>query len=59
MSLLPLHFGKMQKSAKERQRSQVFCLGVVVTIKVTENNLPMKILHEKDLIDILEYPHEI
>ena len=27
----------MQRSAKEKKVSQVFCLGVVVSIRVTEN----------------------
>ena len=42
----------MQRSAKEKQSTQVFCLGVVVTIRVTENDPPMNILHEKDLMAI-------
>ena len=47
ISLLPLYLGKMQRSAKEKQSSQVFCLGVVVTIRVTENDPHMNILHER------------
>ena len=39
--------------------SQIFCLGATVTIRVTDNSLATKILHEKNLIIYKKCPLEI
>ena len=52
-------WGKCKDLQKKGKVSQVFCLGVVVTIRVTKNGPPMKILHERDLIAIQECLHEV
>ena len=40
----------------EGRISHVFCLGAVVTIRVTENSPAIKILHERDLMVYQECP---
>ena len=58
--LITIVFGKKCKNLQRKGKvSQVYCLGVVVTIRVNENDPPMKILHEKDLMAIQECPHEV
>ena len=61
-SLCPYYryiWGKCKDLQRKGKLSQVFCLGAVVTIRVTENGLPLKILHEKDLMAIQECLHEV
>ena len=57
-SLRP-YYRFLWEKCKDLQRkdriSQVFCLGAVVTIKVTENSPAIKILHERDLMVYQEY----
>ena len=47
---------------KELQRkvliNQVFCLGAVVTVRITENSSAIKVIHEKDLLVCQERPPE-
>ena len=61
-SLCPYYryiWGKCKDLQKESKVSQGFSLEVVVTIRVTENGSPMKILQEKDLMAIHQCPHEV
>ena len=61
-SLCPYYghiWGKCKDLQMKGKVSQIFCLGAVVTIRVTENSPPMKILHEKDLMVIEECPHNV
>ena len=61
-SLCPYYryiWGKCKDLQRKGKVSKVFCLGAIVTIRVTENGPPMKILHEKDLMAIQECPHEV
>ena len=52
-SLCPYYrflWGKCKDLQRKWRISQVFCIGAVVTIWVTENSLAIKILHERDLM---------
>ena len=49
-------WGKCKDLQRKFSISQVFCLGAVVTIRVTENSLAIKILHERDLTVYQECP---
>ena len=52
-SLCPYYcflWGKCKDLQRKGRISQVFCLGAVVTIRVTENSPAIKILHERDLM---------
>ena len=51
-----LLWGERKNLQRKDRVSQVFCLGAVVTIKVTENSPTIKILHERDLIVYQEHP---
>ena len=58
-SLCPYYcflWGKCKDLQRKDRISQVFCLGAVVTIRVTENSPAIKILHERDLIVYQECP---
>ena len=51
-NLLWCHYYLWGKCKELQQRgifNQVFCLGAVVTIKVSKNGLPVKIYHKNDL----------
>ena len=51
-NLLCCHYYLWGKCKELQQRgifNQVFCLGAVVTIKVSKNGLPVKIYHKNDL----------
>ena len=52
-------WGKCKDLQRKGKLSQVFCLGAVVTIRVTENGPPLKILHKKDLMAIQECSHDV
>ena len=58
-SLRP-YYRFLWSKCKDLQRkgriSQVFCLGAVVTVRVTENSPAIKILHESDLLVYQECP---
>ena len=60
--LLCPYYGFLWGKCKELQRkgriNQVFCLGAVVTGRITENSPVIKILHEKDLLVCQEYSPE-
>ena len=47
MPVLSFSVGKMSGSTKEDRISQVFCLGAVVTIRVTEDSAAIKILRKR------------
>ena len=47
------------KSAKERQSKPSFLSWGGLTIRVTKNGPPMKILPEKDQMAIQECPHKV
>ena len=51
-----LLWGERKELQRKGRISQVFCLGAVVTIKVTENSPKIKILHQRDLIVYQEHP---
>ena len=58
-SLYPYYcflWGKCKDLQRKGRISQVFCLGAVVTIRVTENSPAIKILHERDLMVYQERP---
>ena len=58
-SLCPYYrflWGKCKDLQRKGRISQVFCLGAVVTIRVTENSPAIKILHERDLMVYQERP---
>ena len=52
-------WGKCKDLQRKGKLSQVFCLGAVVTIRVTENSPPLKILHKKDVMAIQECSHDV
>ena len=57
-SLCPYYrflWGKCKYLQRKGRISQVFCLGAIVTVRVTENS-PVKILYEKDLMVYQELP---
>ena len=61
-SLCPYYcyiWGKCKDLQRKGKVSQDVFLGVVETVKVTENSPPMKILHGKDLMAIQECPHDV
>ena len=50
-SLCPYYrflWGKCKELQRKGRINQVFCLGAVVTVRITENSPAIKILHEKD-----------
>ena len=53
-NFLCLYYGFLWGKCKDLQKkglvNQFFCLGAVATTKVRENGLPIKILHENDLL---------
>ena len=52
-SLCPYHrflWGKCKELQRKGRINQVFCLGAIVTVRITENSPAIKILHEKDLL---------
>ena len=49
-------WSKCKDLQRKGRISQVFCLGAVVTIRVTENSPAIKILHERDLMVYHERP---
>ena len=49
-------WGKFKDLQRKGRISQVFCLGAVVTIRVTENSPAIKILHARDLMVYQERP---
>ena len=49
-------WGKCKELKRKGRINQVFCLGPVVTIRITENSPAVKILHEKDLMVCQECP---
>ena len=58
-SLCPYYqflWGKWKELQRKGQVNQVFCLGAVVSIRITENSPAIKILHEKDLMVWQECP---
>ena len=58
-SLCPYYrflWGKCKDLQRKGRISQVFCLGAVVKIRVTENSPAIKILHESDLMVYQECP---
>ena len=58
-SLCPYYrflWGKCKDLQRKGRISQVFCLGAVVTVRVTENSPAIKILHESDLMVYQECP---
>ena len=58
-SLCPYYrflWGKCKDLQRKGRISQVFCLGAVGTIRVTENSPAIKILHERDLMVYQECP---
>ena len=60
-SLCPyyLYLWEQCKDLQRKDRiSQVFCLGAVLAIRVTENSLAIKILHERELMVYLECPQD-
>ena len=58
MSVLPVFMGKVQRTTEKNRVNQVFCLGAVVTIRITENSPAIKVLYEKDLMVCHECPQE-
>ena len=60
-SLCP-YYRYLWEQCKDLQRkdriSQIFCLGAVLAIRVTENSLAIKILHERELMVYLECPQD-
>ena len=60
-SLCPYYrfvWGKCKELQRKVLINQVFCLGAVVTVRITKNSLAIKILHEKDLLVCQECPPE-
>ena len=57
--LITVIFGENVDLQRKGKVSQDVFLGVVETVKVTENSPPMKILHGKDLMVIQECPHDV
>ena len=58
-SLCPYYrflWGKCKDLQRKGRISQVFCLGAVVMIRVTEDSPAIKILHERDLMVYQECP---
>ena len=58
-SLCPYYrflWGKCKDLQRKGRISQDFCLGAVVTVRVTENSPAIKILHESDLMVYQECP---
>ena len=51
-------WGKCKELQRKGRVNQVFCLGAVVTIRITENSLAIKVLHEKGLAVCQECPQE-
>ena len=52
-SLCPYYrflWGKCKELQRKGRINQVFCLGAIVTVRITENSPAIKILHEKDLL---------
>ena len=61
-SLCPYYrflWGKCKDMQRKGRISQFFCLGAVVTIRVTENSPAIKILHERDLMVYQDPPLQI
>ena len=57
-SLCPYYrflWGKCKELQRKGKVNQVFCLGSVVTVRVTENGPPMKVFHEQDLMALQEF----
>ena len=52
-------WGKCKDLQRISKVSKGFCLGMVVTNRVTGNNPPIKILLKKDLMAIQECSHEV
>ena len=50
MLLLSISVGKCKDLQRKGRISQVFCLGAIETIRVTENSPAIKILHEKHMM---------
>ena len=50
--------GKCKELQGKGQVNQIFCLGAIVTIRITGNNPAIKILLEKDLMVCQECPPE-
>ena len=50
MSLLAVFMRKVQRIAEKRSGYQLFCLGAVVTVRITENSPVIKILYEEELM---------
>ena len=51
-------WGKCKELRRKGQVNQVFCLGAVAAIRITENSPAIKVLHEKDLMVCQECPQE-
>ena len=49
-SYYQLLWGKSKELQRKGRINQVFCLGAVVTVKITKNSPAIKTLHEKHLI---------
>ena len=61
-SLCPYYrfvWGKCKELQRKGRINQVFCLGAVVTVRITENSPAIKILHEKDLLACQECSPEL
>ena len=52
-------WGKCKDLQRKGNVGQIFCLGAVVTNRVTENGPPIKILHEKDLMGTQECSYDV
>ena len=60
-SLCPYYrylWGKCKELQRKGRVNHVFCLGAVVTIRITENSPEIKVLQEKDLVVCQECPQE-
>ena len=60
-SLCPCYqflWGKCKELQRKSWVNQVFCLGAIVTVRITENSPAIKVLHEKDLMVCQECPQE-
>ena len=51
-------WGKCKELQRKGQINQVFCLGDIVMVRITENSPAIRILHEKDLVVCQECPPE-
>ena len=54
----PFLCGECKELQRKGRFNQVFCLGGVVMIRITENSPAIKVIHEKDLVVCQECPQE-